>query len=255
MVCGSLTAGFDTLCNCCGCFGTTCCGVGKEGCCNFCNHCFCFGKMFCEMCPCGHNGCIGFPNHLCGCCGNCNLMCYAGACTPCFVADLHIATQTEGEASGEWSNVVCNCVILMVLQQIFDMAGQSAKISILRNISQLVQLIYYIYMAIIFGYAAQRIASAKGFDYEAAQCCTMCYEQGCCSTCGRCCSSFDCCCAFSLCYNIHTLQVARVLETDTNMQNKILEGRPEQCKCCNCWKTRVPLELTTGTGSNGVGAV
>jgi len=259
MVCGSINAGVDNMCNCCGCFASCCCPAGKEQCCDFCNHCFCMGPSCMECCPCGADGCIGYPNHLCGCCGNCNLMWYSGCCTYCFVADLYIATNTQNDKSAEWSNIVCNCVTIAIIAGIMDGVGQALGAnttigSILRGVAGIVELVLGIYIAIIFGYSATKIARAKGFNYEADECCTMCYEQGCSSTCGRCCSSFNCCCAYSCCYENHFMQVARTMESDEAMKNAIMEGRPEQCKCCNCWETRVPLELTTG-GTSGTDAV
>merc|ERR1719210_726186 len=97
LMCGD---GMSTSCNCCGRVGTACCPKGKEGCCSCLNHCCCFGPCCCEMCPCGSDGCLGYTNPLCGCCGNCNIMCYADACVPCFIADMHIATIADkGEAA------------------------------------------------------------------------------------------------------------------------------------------------------------
>jgi len=264
MVCGSINAGVDNMCNCCGCFASCCCPAGKEQCCDFCNHCFCMGPSCMECCPCGADGCIGYPNHLCGCCGNCNLMWYSSCCPSCFVADLYIATNTENDKAAAWSNIVCTCVTLTVAASILDYIGQLGELDdssamkalrLLRIVSGIVELILGIYVSVIFGYSATKIAQAKGLSYEPGQCCTGCYENGCMSTCGTCCSSFNCCCAYSCCYEEHFMQVARTLENDQDMQNAIMQGRPQQCQCCNCWQTAVPLELTTGSSRTGTDAV
>lgn len=246
MVCGSINEGCDSLCNCCGCFGTCCCGLGKEKCCDWCNHCFCLGPSCCECMPCGMDGCMGYPNPLCGCCGNCNLMWYASCCPSCFVADMLIATDTANDKDKEWSNVVCTCITLWILASIFNsISRMDPKLSAVGLISAGFQIALFAYFTVIFGYAATKIAQKKGLEYEPAECCTKCYD-GCCTGWG-CCSSCWCCLTFCCCYDCHFIQVARTLEKDDNMKNAILDGRPQSCKCCNCWDTAEPLELMTGT--------
>jgi len=243
------------MCNCCGCFGTCCCPQGREKCCDMCNHCFCFGPMCCEMCPCGSDGCIGIPNPLCGCCGNCNLMWYASCCPVCFVADMLIATKTDEDKAQEWSNVVCNCILLMVISAILKTLSGIVAVSVIGNIGEIFEMVMYIYFMVVFGYAAKKIAAEKGYAYEPAECCEGCYMDGCsgcCGNCMKCCSSLSCCCAYFCCYDCHFIQVARVIESDAGMQQSITEGRPDNCKCCNCWQTAKPLELTTTTGRQAV---
>jgi len=255
--------GFDSLCNCCGHCGMCCCPVGsKERFCDCCNHCFCFGREICECCPCGADGCIGFPNHLCGCCGNCNIMWYTSCCTVCAVADLYNAasgSQDKGKGSPEaWSNIVCTVVtgfiIVGIIQALPNIIGASINLGqIFQGVASIIEMVMYIYLAVIFGYSAgQILKKSKTNVYEPEECCNGCHDDGCggCfSNCMKCCSSWQCCCAYCCCFELHLDQVARFIETDKEMQDVILEGRPEQCKCCNCWDTAEPLELTT-SGTN-----
>lgn len=251
MVCGSLSS-IDSACNFCGCFGSMFCAKGrKEQVCDFCNHCFCLGPSCMECCPCGATGCIGFPNHLCGCCGNCNLHWYADCCMPCLIADLVIATDTTGEKSAEWNNIVCNCITAGILMLLCQVLGGIVS-PLMNNVSNVIELVVYIYMMVVFGYAATKIAQKKGFTYEPEDCCNKCYNEGCCSTCGSCPTSFNCCCAYWCCFALHVLQVARAIEDDDNMQSAIVDGRPTDCQCCNCWKTAVPVQLTTSAPNMAV---
>lgn len=242
MVFGRITPGFDSACNCCGACGTGCCGQGKEQCCDFCNNCFCFGPMCCECCPCGANGCLGYPNHLCGCCGNCNLDWYADCCLPCLIADLFIATDTQNAKAEEWSNIVCTVVTLGILMTVLGAIPEVGS-----TLSQILEIIEWVYLAVVFGFAATKIAQKKGMVYEPQECCTTCYNGNCVGGCMQCCSSCNCCCAYWCCLPLHMIQVARAIESDSNMQDAIMQGRPQQCQCCNCWKTAKPvqLELTT----------
>jgi len=116
---------------------------------------------------------------------------------------------------------------------------------VIGNLADIVELVVYIYMMVVFGFAATKIAQKKGLTYEPKDCCTKCYKEGCCSTCGTCCTSCNCCCAYWCCFPLHVVQVARSIEGDSNMQDAIMEGRPQECQCCNCWKTAVPVQLTT----------
>jgi len=249
MVCGSLNPSMDGCCNFCGCFAGCCCPKGREQCCDVCNHCFCCGPMCCEMCPCGASGCIGYPNHLCGCCGNCNLMWYADCCAPCLVADLFIATDTGGEAgkSAEWSNIMCNFAVLCTVIVLLNVLGSILRDlnSICQGIANIVEMILHIYLMVVFGVAASRIAKQKGLVYEPQDCCNTCYNDSCFNGCMKCCTSLNCCCAFCCCEFCHLVQVARTIENDSNMQDAIMSGRPDECQCCNCWKTANVVQLTT----------
>lgn len=263
MVCGSIMPGFDSLCNCCGQCGMCCCPAGNEKYCDWCNHCCCFGRECCECCPCGANGCIGFPHHLCVCCGNCNIFWYSSCCFPCAVADLYIATygidgsNYEASQADSWSHIVCTFVtfsiIVAILQALPRIIGASISLGrIFEGVAGILEMIVWIYALVIFGYAAGKIAKHKGLQYEPEDCCNACYNDGCPGCCGNCmkgCTSCQCCCAYYCCFSVHFDQVARVLETDKALQDQILKGRPDTCKCCNCWETAVPLELTTGSGS------
>lgn len=263
MVCGSIMPGFDKMCNFCGCCGTCCCPVSKERFCDCCNHCCCFGRECCECCPCGKDGCIGFTHPLCVCCGNCNLFWYSGCCGPCALADLYVATYAidgtkyEATEAESWSNIVCTIVTITIISAIVRNIPQliSASTSVAQTIdgvAGLIEMIAWIYSCVIFGYSAAKIAKHKGLKYEPEECCNSCYTDGCAGcfgNCMKCCTSFQCCCAYCCCFAVHFDQVARVIETDQKLQEKILSGRPQECGCCNCWDTAVPLELTTGNGS------
>jgi len=229
----------NNACLCCGCCGTCCCGVGRERCCSCLNNCC--GICNCRCMPCGKTGCLGYPDHLCACCENCNLLCYFGACTPCFVADITSANLTGDEAVTNWSAVMCTLVSFSVAayvcQQLIPTidAGLGA---ITNPIGSIINLIMYIYIGILFGKSATSIAKTQKLNYQPGDCCEACCETqyfACCpgETTG---DKVNCCCAYCCCYNCHAMQVSRTLEGNPGgMLDNVMNARPAQCKCCNCW--------------------
>lgn len=246
----------SNACLCLGCCGTCCCPVGKERYCSCFNHCCCCGQNCMECCPCGAQGCLGIPTHLCNCCGNCNLMCYADCCPLCSLADLHIATiKDPNQAKGEWATVVCTLVTLFIVSEILlgfcpNRSGCETWQTILQTLGSIVELFLGIYVLVIFGTAATRVSKAKGFQYEPAECFESCCQDQCC----LCCTSCTCCCTYWCCSGCHYMQVMRTIE-GTDMEQNIMNGRPEQCKCCNCWQGASNEGGNTGTGTGGVDRV
>lgn len=227
-----------------GAFATTCCLKDRrEGC------CACFNNSCFECCAfgCCKDGCIGYTNNLCGCCGNCNLFCYATACSPCFVADLAVATTGD---KTEWKRVATILITLGLFSYAMGMAsperpGQQLDYGtlstaelvglVLARIADVIEIIVYVFTAVTFGKAASRIAKEKGLNYEPADCCMRCCtpEE---KKCRECCSSWKCCCAYSICFGCHMMQVARSMEDNQELVTNIVDkGRPEECQCCNCW--------------------
>lgn len=232
--------GAGSACNPCGKAGTALCGPGKEGCCSFCNNCFGILPSGCECCPCGSTGCLGFKNPLCSCCGNCNLMCYGCWCSPCFLADVAIADGSESDKAERWSSVMCTILTLEVISQVlFNLGSISTDLAFLSNIGYIFYYASMIYFSVIFGKAATKIASKQSLKYEPAECCEACCsaEAMCCPGCNPCgCSSLSCCCTYWCCFGCHFMQVARSMEPLTELTTNIENGRPEDCRCCNCWK-------------------
>lgn len=237
--------GVNESCLCCGQFATKCCGPEREAFCSCLNNCCGILPNGCECCPFGQAGCLGFKNPLCGCCGNCNLMCYAGCCQPCFIADLDIASETDPvKAKKTWSATMCTLLSFVVVANILtNLGGMSPKLGFLRLIGQIVQDIQYVYMGIIFGKAVTRFAPKMALTYEPAECCTQCCseEHMCCPGWNPCscpnnrmgCFS-ECCLTYCCCASCHSLQVARAME-GTELVANITNGRPDECLCCNCW--------------------
>jgi len=247
----------DSCCLCLGSVATYCCKKDEqEGICSPCNHCCCFGPMCCECCPCGKDGCIGYPNHLCGCCGNCNLMWYQGCCLPCFLADMHVAGAEDLEdPSASWASVMCNLILLQFLVNILSQSSNTSDPDemdtvtivaiIASSIGMVLEIVLAIYTMLLFGRAANRIARRNSMVYEPGEYCESCCSD---TMCAGCCTSCECCCAYFCCLVPHMLQVARFMETSEELQTKIMNGRPEQCGCCNCWKQgdHAPLQAEDG---------
>lgn len=242
------------MCLPCGRVGKTCCPLDvAEGKCSGCNHCCCFGTQCCECCPCGRDGCLGYSNHLCGCCGNCNLIWYMAFCGPCFFADLHIAAGDKEDPTAEWSRIFCNFLMFGLIVQTLQIfkggAGDAYDKDfgdwdssdwidvVLFNIGNFIGCIFMIYSCVIFGRAASAIARKQNSEYEPAECC----EEKCFSCwpgwCGSC-TSCNCCLTYWCCLPLHILQVARSMEESEELTTNIKNGRPEDCRCCNCWVAR-----------------
>lgn len=151
-------------------------------------------------------------------------------------------------------NFISVGVIMAILDTVTRIIGGSVAPYIGQGISGILEICLYVYATVVFAYSAGKIAKKNGFQYEPANCCTGCYEEGVCSKSVTCCTSCNCCCAYFCCEGCHALQVARALEKDQTMQEAITGGRPKGCdKCCNCWVTDKPLELvTSGTSGTAV---
>jgi len=191
-------------------------------------------------------------------------MWYSGCCLPCALADLYIATYAvpgtnyADEQSASWSNIVCTIVTIMIfasiVQNIGMVVGASTNIGqIFRGIAGLIEMVAWVYICVIFGYSAGQILKKNSSTtYEPQECCNSCYNDGCggcCANCMKCCTSWQCCCAYCCCFEVHFDQVARYLEADPEMQRAIMDGRPPECQCCNCWITEKPIELTVTSGT------
>lgn len=241
----------SNMCDCCGSCAVACCPESRAGCCTFCNNCCCFGPMCCECCPCGATGCLGYPNHLCGCCGNCNLMWYADCCSICMMADMHAAAYPDPvEAKAQWSSVMCTLLTLGLVSTILQSMWQPEQGSFsqspesgadtlewiryaIHEIGNIIGIVFGVYFAVIFGKAATAIGAASGVKYEPADCCTACCSEEKC--CAGCCTSWTCCCTYCCCEYEHFLQVARHMEGSQELQTRMMNARPDSCKCCNCW--------------------
>jgi len=221
---------------CLGCVGTMFCPVGREACCS------CLNNRCCESCV-GVDGCIGYPGPLCGCCGNCNLCCYAMNCPACFLADLTVATTGDDKtwASNVTTLVVCGMIVGLFqsapswfgvefgMGKQYDPDVENSWAYFLGTAGQVMEFVLWMYATILFGKAASAIAVAKGYEYEAAECFDNCCPGG------ACCTSCTCCCAYTCFEGCHYMQVARDLEGTELVTNIVNQGRPESCRCCNCW--------------------
>jgi len=230
----------------CGRIGMQVCPLGvSEGKFSCCNHCCCFGRECMECLPCGKDGCLGYSNPLCGCCGNCNLMLYSSFCFPCFLADMHVASGDFAEPTSAWSDVFCNALVFLILMNIGSMNASAAQEAydkdswdtmdffhvLFYSFGNVFGILFFVYIAVTFGKAASKIARKQNFEYEPAECC----EEKCFSCCPGWCTSDKCCFVYWCCLNLHMLQVARSMEGSQELTTNVLNGRPTDCRCCNCW--------------------
>lgn len=161
------------------------------------------------------------------------------------MADLYAATVDDpGQAQATWSSVMCTLLFLEIIGNV--LGGDASRefvtngnivLGIIRIIGNIFQIIFAVYVTVIFGKAATRLGKKTGVEYEPGKCFEdCCSEDG--SCCGGCCSNgcgCMCCLTYCCCAECHLLQVARNLEEHPEMTTTIDNNRPNKCKCCNCW--------------------
>lgn len=186
-------------------------------------------------------------------------MCYADCCGACMLADLHIATISDRErAAHEWSSVVCTLCTLGIIGSVMQSMWQNGKspdggadwiLFAISTVGDIIGIISVVYATVIFGKAATAIAKAQGLEYEPAECMTNCCSDDMC--CGGCCS-LVCCCTYCCCGDCHFIQVARSFEGSQELVSNVEEGRPEKCRCCNCWVQPGVDTVSTAAGTQAV---
>jgi len=172
------------------------CPPSRTGCCSrFNNECF---EGFFPMC-------LGWTNDLLGCFGNMNLCCYTYWCLPFAIADMTVANG-DGSKRQWWTNLIilCFCPVLGQLLQ-----SSAPDVAYVFNSLSPVVTFYIAYSALC------KLARRMNLYYTNR--------------------SLKCCLTWMCCMWCHITQAARELETHHELQQNILDNRPDECKCCNCW--------------------
>merc|ERR1719510_294192 len=113
------------------------------------------------------------------------------------------------------------------------------------NICNVIGIFLFIYSTVLFGRAASAIARKENLEYEPAECC----EEKCFSCCPGCCTSTDCFLTYFCCLSLHMIQVARSMETVEELTTNVLNSRPADCRCCNCWVAKLDFAQGAAYGA------
>jgi len=158
--------------------------------------------------------CLGWREDLCGCCGNCNLCCYASLCPSCYLSDLKASLPNS--TTRDWwvtflTLMICPGIYILIdiFDSLFDVHG---------NVDYVLSILWvlsYVVMVVMGIFIAKDIAQSLNQFYEDC--------------------SIRCCLVWTFCTDCHMIQFGRELERYPDYQDRLMLNRPDMCKCCNCW--------------------